>query len=181
MRLLPGFICHTSHIVLQNPESLTVLNQIGNYWRIKGNTQLAIECFRKALSISPENPDLLLNLARVLYNLRYYDDAMFLAKRSLHLKSSDHHAWLQYFTLGEVYKALEKYKEAAFYFRKSLELNPGLQIAETHLRELGLDKQYSVNVYTLLIIFALICIVLVVIYYLIVAVSSGTPKRVKTS
>ena len=28
---------------------MTVLNQIGNYWRIKGNTQLAIECFRKAL------------------------------------------------------------------------------------------------------------------------------------
>ena len=186
VRLLPGllFISNTFYVtlaLLQNPESLTVLNQIGNYWRIKGNTQLAIECFRKALSISPDNPDLLLNLARVLYNLRYYDDAMFLGKRSLHMKSSDHHAWLQYFTLGEVYKALEKYKEAAFYFRKSLELNPGLQIAETHLRELGLDKQYSVNAYTLLIILALICIVLVVIYYLIVAVSSGTPKRVKTS
>ena len=171
-------------LLVQNPESLTVLNQIGNFWRIKGNTQVAIECFRKALAFSPDHPDLLLNLARVLFNLKYYDDAVFLAKRSLHMKSSDQHAWLQYFTLGEVYKALEKYEEAAFYFRKSLELNPGLQVAEMHLRELGLDQQYSVNAYTLLIIFVLICIVLVVIYYLIVAVSSnssGVQKSVKVS
>ena len=89
------------------------------------------------------------------------------------MKSSESHAWLQYFTLGEVYKAQEKYEEAAFYFLKSLELNPGLQVAEMHLRELGLEEQHSVNIYTLIIILALIAIVLVVMYYLIVAVSGG--------
>ena len=155
----------------QNPESLTVLNQIGNFWRIKGNTQLAIECFRTALSLSPNHPDLLLNLARVLFNLQFMEDAVYLAKRSLHMKSSETHAWLQYFTLGEVYKALERYEEAAFYFLKSLELNPSLQVAEVHLRELGLEEQHSMNIYTLLIILALIGIVLVVLYYLLVAVS----------
>ena len=150
----------------QSPQSLTVLNQIGNFWRIKGNTQLAIECFRKALSISPDHPDLLLNLARVLFNLKYNKDAVHLAKRSLHMKSSDHHVWLQYFTLGEVYKALEMYDDAAWYFRKTLELNPSLHVAELHLRELGLDKQHSLNLYTVLIIIVLICVVLIVIYYL---------------
>ena len=100
------------------------------------------------------------------------EDAVFLAKRSLHMKSSETHAWLQYFTLGEVYKALEKYEEAAFYFIKSLELNPSLQVAEMHLRELGLEEQHSMNIYTLLIILCLIAIVLVVVYYLIAAVSS---------
>lgn len=150
-----------------------MLNQIGNFWRIKGNTQNAIECFRKALSISPDHPDLLLNLARVLFNLKFYENAVFLAKRSLHMKSSDHHAWLQYFTLGEVYKAQEKYKEAVFYFKRSLELNPGLHVAEMHLRDLGMDQNHSVNVYTLLIIFGLIFVVLVVIYYLIGAMSNG--------
>ena len=162
---------------MQTPESLTVLNQIGNYWRIKGNTQLAIECFRKALSISSDHPDLLLNLSRILFNLKYLEDAIFLAKRSLHMKSSEQqHTWLQHFTLGEVYKALEKYEEAAFYFKKTLELNPGLQVAEMHLREMGLDKQHSANLYTVLIILALILIVLLVIYYLIVAVSSDAPQ-----
>lgn len=161
----------------ETPESLTVLNQIGNYWRIKGNTQLAIECFRKALSISSDHPDLLLNLSRILFNLKYLEDAIFLAKRSLHMKSSEQqHTWLQHFTLGEVYKALEKYEEAAFYFKKTLELNPGLQVAEMHLREMGLDKQHSANLYTVLIILALILIVLLVIYYLIVAVSSDAPQ-----
>ena len=99
------------------------------------------------------------------------EDAVYLAKRSLHMKSSETHAWLQYFTLGEVYKALEKYEEAAFYFLKSLELNPSLQVAEVHLRELGLEEQQSMNVYTLLIILVLIAVVLVVLYYLLVAVS----------
>ena len=163
-------VCSSS----QSPDSLNVLNQVGNFWRIKGNTQLAIECFRKALSIAPDHPDLLLNLARIMFNLKFYDDAIFLAKRSLHMKSSEHNSWLQYFTLGEVYKALEKYEEAAFYFRKSLDVNPSLHVAEMQLRELGLFQQYSVNIYTVLIILALISIVLLVIYYLITAMSSGT-------
>ena len=106
------------------------------------------------------------------------EDAVYLAKRSLHMKSSDTHAWLQYFTLGEVYKALEKYEEAAFYFLKSLELNPSLQVAEVHLRELGLEEQHSMNAYTLLIICGLIAIVLVVLYYLLVAVSGGKSGRI---
>ena len=169
------------HLFLQTPESLTVLNQIGNFWRIKGNTQLAIECFRTALFLSPDHPDLLLNLARVLFNLQFLDDAVFLAKRSLHMKSSETHAWLQYFTLGEIYKALEKYEEAAFYFLKSIELNPSLQVAEMHLRELGLDEQHSMNIYTVLIILSLIAIVLVVLYYLIVAVSTNKATSILSS
>ncbi len=82
------------------------------------------------------------------------------------MKSSDHHVWLQYFTLGEVYKALEKYDEAGWYFKKTLELNPGLHVAELHLRELGLDQKHSINTYTIIIICMLICVVLVLIYFL---------------
>ncbi len=87
------------------------------------------------------------------------------------MKSSDHHVWLQYFTLGEVYKALEKYEEAAWYFKKTLQLNPGLHVAELHLRELGLDQQHSINTYTVIIIIGLICVVLVLIYYLLGALN----------
>lgn len=88
------------------------------------------------------------------------------------MKSSDSHAWLQYFTLGEVYKALEKYEEAAFYFRKSLQKNPGLHVAEMHLKELGMDQQYSVNIYTVLIILTLVSVVLFLIYYLMCALGT---------
>lgn len=54
----------------QSEKSAQVYNLIGNFWRIKGDTQKSIECFRKALSILPEEPDFLLNLARVLFNLQ---------------------------------------------------------------------------------------------------------------
>ena len=65
------------------PKSVDLYNQIGNFWRIKGDTHKSIECFRRALAVSPNNADILLNLARVLFNLQYLDDAIFLTRRSL--------------------------------------------------------------------------------------------------
>ena len=62
---------------------MDLYNQIGNFWRIKGDTYKSIECFRRALAVSPNNADILLNLARVLFNLQYLDDAIFLTRRSL--------------------------------------------------------------------------------------------------
>ena len=63
------------------PRSVHLYNQIGNYWRIRGDARQSIECFRRALSISPTNAEVLLNLARVLYNLQYLDDAIHLTRR----------------------------------------------------------------------------------------------------
>lgn len=65
------------------PKSVDLYNQIGNFWRVKGDTSKSIECFRRALAVSPNNADILLNLARVLFNLQYLDDAIFLTRRSL--------------------------------------------------------------------------------------------------
>ena len=70
------------------PKSVDLYNQIGNFWRIKGDTYKSIECFRRALAVSPNNADILLNLARVLFNLQYLDDAIFLTRRSLEVRSS---------------------------------------------------------------------------------------------
>ena len=152
---------------LQTPNSLSVLNRVGNYWRIKGNTLLAIECFRKALSISPTNPDILLNLARVLFNMQYLPDALFLTEKSLQHKGPDQNSWLQHFTMGEVYKAMGNYQEASVYFRHSLDLNPTFHPAEAHLREM--EQPFvttNATVYTILIIGVLIFGVCVVLYYI---------------
>lgn len=154
----------------QPSQLVELYNRIGNYWRIKGNTLLAVDCFRQALAHTPSNPDVLLNLARVLFNLNYLDDSIFLAKRSLHEKTKQppesNNAWLQYFTLGEAYKAREKYDEAAVYFQKTLQLNPSLHIAEVHLREIGRLGDHLTNGYTIAIIVALIAVVLVMVYWL---------------
>lgn len=68
---------------LQKPKSVSLYNQIGNFWRIKGDAHKSIECFRRALAVSPHNAEVLLNLARVLFTLQYLDDAIYLTRRSL--------------------------------------------------------------------------------------------------
>lgn len=41
----------------EKPKSVQLYNQIGNYWRIKGDTRQSIECFRRALAVSPHNAE----------------------------------------------------------------------------------------------------------------------------
>ncbi|CAG2213320.1 unnamed protein product [Mytilus edulis] len=140
----------------EKPNSLSVYNQIGNFWRIKGNTQESIECFRKALSILPNNAEVLLNLARVLFNLQYLDDAIFLTRRSLVMQPTNQNSWLQHFTLGEILKAYGHNQEAALHFRHAIDLNPGFQPAIANLREMEGTPSPSVTQYTLFIILLLV-------------------------
>ena len=141
---------------MQKPKSAQVYNQIGNFWRIKGNTQLSVECFRRALWLSPDHPDVLLNLARVLFALHYLDDAIALTRRSLATQPATHSAWLQHYTLGEILKAYGHYQEATLHFGHALELNPGFQPALAHLREMEGSPSPSVTHYTLFIILFLV-------------------------
>jgi tetratricopeptide (TPR) repeat protein len=142
--------------VLQNPKSPTVYDNIGNFWRIKGDTQASIECFRKALSIAPNNPHVLLNLARVLFNLQYLDDAIALTRQSLKMQSPEQNSWQQHFTLGEILKAYGHFNEAALHFRHALDLNPNFAPAESHLREMEVVPDATVTYYTLCIILFLV-------------------------
>lgn len=139
----------------EKPKSAQVYNQIGNFWRIRGNTQMSIECFRKALSLSPNNSDVLLNLARVLFNLQFLHDAVELTRHSLATQSPDQNSWLQHFTLGEIFKALGSYSEASLHFRHTLDLNPGFPQAIAHLREMEISPDGTVTYYTLFIILLL--------------------------
>lgn len=165
---------------LQKPKSAQVHNQIGNFWRIKGNTQLSIECFRKALLLSPDHPDVLLNLARVLFNLQYLDDAIFLTRRSLAMQSTKQNTWLQHYTLGEILKAYGHYQEATMHFGHALELNPGFQPAIAHLREMEGTPSSSVTQYTLFIILFLVLGVLFGVITSIEANFEDTGEVVKT-
>lgn len=142
------------------------MNQIGNLWRIKGNTQYAIDCFRQALALDSTNSDVLLNLGRVLFNLNFVENSIFLTKMSLHHKQPRSATWLQHYTLGEAYKTIRKYEEASLYFRKALELNPAKHsIIEIHLREIE-DNNRPTNIYTVVIILILIMTVLGIMYYI---------------
>lgn len=150
-----------------NPDSPQVYHQIANFWRVEGNTQKSIECFRRALYLSPNNSDVLLNLARILFNLKYLDDAYELTRRSLETQLPDQNSWLQHFTLAEIYKARGLHKNAIQHFHHSLDLHPGFQPALKHVKEIEamMENGGTVTYYTLCIIFMLVfgvlcCIVL---------------------
>lgn len=173
-------------ILFQKPKSVQLYNQIGNFWRIKGNAQRSIECFRRALAVSPHNAEVLLNLARVLLVLEYLDDASYLARRSLELQPPDRNAWEQYLTLGQIFKVrpllsffhgsnfylfLKKkkyvllnqqtyghFQEAAVHLRHALELKPDLVDAAKALKEVESLPIASIHLYTIIIIFCLVSI-----------------------
>ncbi|XP_066587121.1 tetratricopeptide repeat protein 17-like isoform X2 [Prorops nasuta] len=147
----------------EKPKSVQLYNQIGNFWRIKGDAQRSIECFRRALAVSPHNAEVLLNLARVLLILQYLDDAAYLARRSLELQPPDRNAWEQYLTLGQIFKAYGHFQEAAVHLRHALELKPDLSDAAEALKEVESLPMASIHIYTLLIIICLVLGVLLVV------------------
>lgn len=140
----------------EKPKSVEIYNQIANFWRIKGDTQASIECFRRALAVSPNNAEILLNLARVLFNLQYLDDAIFLTRRSLEVQPPDQNAWQQHFQLGEILKAYGHFQEAALHLRHVLELRPNHEPALAILKEMEATPDSTIHVYTLLIIVFLV-------------------------
>jgi len=144
----------------EKPKSVEIYNQIANFWRIKGDTQASIECFRRALAVSPNNAEILLNLARVLFNLQYLDDAIFLTRRSLEVQPPDQNAWMQHFQLGEILKAYGHFQEAALHLRHVLELRPDHSPALAILKDMEAAPDSTVHIYTLLIIVFLVLAVL---------------------
>ena len=145
---------------LDKPKSVELYNQQANYWRVKGDNFRAIECFRRALAVSPNNAEILLNLARVLFHLQFLDDAIFLTRRSLEVQPPDKNAWPQHFQLGEILKAYCHYQEAALHLRHVLELKPDHEPAIKALKEMESIPDATVHLYTIIIILILVSAVL---------------------
>lgn len=158
-------------IISSKSLSETDYNRLGNFWRVRGDTHEAINCYRQGLSRSPDHPDLLLNLARVLVNLEYWDDARELVHKSLQVKSPEHSSWLEQYTLGEISKEKGSLEDAIVYFRQALDLNPNFELAQCQLQELEGQLQntldsFSTIVYTLLILVLLTAGVLCLLLWL---------------
>lgn len=138
------------------PWNAKLFNQIGNFWRIKGNAGKAIDCFRSALSLDPMNADVLHDLARVLFVLQYLDDAIFLVKRSLETQSNSRNAWRSFFTLGEIYRAYGQFQQSILYFRQALELNPNHEPILIAIRDMENSAPSHIQFYTIVIICLLV-------------------------
>lgn len=148
---------------------LILFNQIGNFLRIKGDTYHAIECFRSALVISYNNADILLNLARLLLNLNYIKDALYLVEHSLDQQSAEQSTWLQHFTLGEILERNGELERALSHFQMALDENPAFHPAKINIKNLGnVSTPVSANVYTFCIISVLCFFILTYVYFTII-------------
>lgn len=96
-------------------------SQLGNTWRATGNVNRAIQCFRKALSIKPTDPDVLLNMAVVLQNLRYLGDAEILMREAVQLHNN---GVLHHFILGNILQLQGRVEEAVASYEYALQLQP---------------------------------------------------------
>jgi len=143
--------------------------QIGNFLRIKGDTYHAIECFRNAYHVSSNNIDALLNLARMLSNLNYMKDAVYLAQLSLDVAiSTEQNKWLQHYTLGELFEKHGELQKAYSHFQLALEENPSFQPAFLNLQRLGStngSSTFYTNIYTV-VLMVIMCISILVYLYI---------------
>ena len=148
---------------------MILFNLVGNFLRIRGDTFHAIECFRGALTIDSHNTDVLLNLARILINLAYNRDALWIVKHSLKDKKPDQKPWLQHFMLGRIYLTLNELEKAAKHFKISLEHNPAFQPTVHHLKNLQhIHQETSYGVYTAIVVTVLSVTVLPYLYYAVI-------------
>ncbi|XP_066911659.1 uncharacterized protein [Clytia hemisphaerica] len=151
---------------LKGENQMVLFNQIANFLRINGDTYHAIECFRKVLTISYNNADALLNLARILYNLRFVNDAIFLAKQSLDHQPPEQTTWLQHYTLGEFFESNGEFERALSHFQMALDQNPAFHPAMISLKKLRkVPIPTSNNFYTVCLILLLSAGFMIYLYY----------------
>lgn len=139
------------------PPTVKLYNQLANYWRIKGDSGKSIDCFRSALILDPTNADALHDLSRVLYSLQYFDDAIFLARRSVESQANAPNKWRSYFTLGEIYRSYGQFQQSLLYFRRALELFPEHEPIAKAIKSLEDLSTVNLQHYTIVIITFLVC------------------------
>jgi len=116
----------------KNRTSWVLLNFASIYWRIVGNSFNAVECLRRALHYSPrQHKDLaLVSLANVLHRSKYSLDAAILMHAALEVTGDFD---IVYFTLGNIYGALNQFDLADICFKYVSDLQPGFEAARLRM------------------------------------------------
>lgn len=106
-----------------NPKNDSALffNELGIAYRNKNRLDESIQAYRKALSLDPENPVVMKNLADAFFLKKEYPQAVEMCQQALKSNPRFHQARS---TLGLTYYRMEKYPEALAEFEAVLKLNP---------------------------------------------------------
>jgi hypothetical protein len=91
-----------------------------NYYK-RNMYKEAIEAYRQALRINPEDARTWFNLGNVYYQLRDYDDAIESYYQALRINRDYANSW---YNLGNIYFYLKQYNYAIDSYRQALRINP---------------------------------------------------------
>lgn len=110
-----------SAILLKDPGNPAALNNLGNLFQNRGETDKSIECFKKALISTPASPELNYNLANILYETGHIDEAIvhyrFAISLAPDLKSA-------YNNIAVALKETGRLDEAIDYIEQILKIEP---------------------------------------------------------
>lgn len=80
-----------------------------------------VKCWQKALEISPERPDLNINIAEGFMSSGEYREAIEILEKYIEISPK---SGLSYYLLGQSYLQLREYDESKKYFEKAIEIIP---------------------------------------------------------
>ena len=116
----------------ENPRDPVMWSDLGNAYRVKGESELAVECFERALRAQP-HPDFYLNLGGVRFVMGEPEEAIRLF--TLGLQMNPRHTLLQY-SIGNAYASQGRTEEAVRSFEATLRIQPDFGAARAHLDKL---------------------------------------------
>jgi cytochrome c-type biogenesis protein CcmH/NrfG len=102
-------------------DSALFFNELGIAYRNQNQLEEAVRAYQKALSLDPDNPVVMKNLADTFYFKKEYAQAVQLCQKALKSSPRFHQARS---TLGLAYYRLERYREAQEEFEIVLKMNP---------------------------------------------------------
>eukprot|EP01029_Cantina_marsupialis_P028285 TRINITY_DN775967_c0_g1_i1.p1 TRINITY_DN775967_c0_g1~~TRINITY_DN775967_c0_g1_i1.p1 ORF type:complete len:294 (-),score=70.84 TRINITY_DN775967_c0_g1_i1:148-1029(-) len=124
---------HIEEIGMSADKTWPLWGQLGNTWRATGDVSIALQCFRKALSLNDHDPDILLNVSVVLYNLGYFADALVFVEGGLEAAP---YGVLHHLTHGTVLQALSRDQEAIEAYETALSIQPEYEPVKQRLYHL---------------------------------------------
>ena len=131
-----------------NPQCWAAYNNLGHYWRNRGQHQQAIELFRAGLAVAPQRALMRRNLGQSLAAVGQIEEAEAHLRASLEGDLNDHERATAHVALGNIAYGADRLDEAIAQQRAALELNPanaqahyalGLALAAQGNLEAGID------------------------------------------
>ena len=109
-----------SEILKIKPDHANTLNNLGEIFRIEGETKKAQICFEKAIKVNPNSASLYNNLGLVYKNNKDKIKAIDLFNKSIEI---DPNFVNPNYNLGLIYKELGDYKNAKIFYEKVIKIN----------------------------------------------------------